>query len=197
MSVSRVQLETEKNRLEMLLNNNLLKKLEQLQQELQEMKGEDRKQKLDMLESELKSVGDRLSFIYSQFSGTLHTLLLLLWLLLLFPQPTKLGRLDIWRCLCMCELDYCKSNQQTSLKLFSTSFTITQCGNLGDFLGFLVQPAAETRQMTDGDEGMNPLHLGAVWQTSGSVWKSEFESPITFGWGWGQNFIKYTALQKY
>jgi len=76
--VSRVQLETEKNRLEMLLNNNLLKKLEQLQQELQEMKGEDRKQKLDMLESELKSVGDRLSFIYSQFSGTLHTLLLLL-----------------------------------------------------------------------------------------------------------------------
>lgn len=64
----RVKLETEKNRLEMLLNNNLLKKLEQLQQELQEMKGEDRKQKLDMLESELKSVGDRLSFIYSQFS---------------------------------------------------------------------------------------------------------------------------------
>jgi len=48
-------------------------------------------------------------------------------------------------------------------------------------LGFLVQSAAETRQMTDGDEGMNPLHLGAVWQTSGSVWKSEFESPITFG----------------
>ena len=68
------QLETEKNRLEMLLNNNLLKKLEQLQQELAEMKGEDRKQKLDMLESELKSVGDRLSFIYGQFSGNLHTL---------------------------------------------------------------------------------------------------------------------------
>jgi len=58
----------------MLLNNNLLKKLEQLQQELQEMKGEDRRQKLDMLESELKSVNDRLSFIYGQFSGTLNTL---------------------------------------------------------------------------------------------------------------------------
>jgi len=56
----------------MLLNNNLLKKLEQLQQEMTEMKGEDRKQKLDMLESEIKSVGDRLSFIYGQFSGTLH-----------------------------------------------------------------------------------------------------------------------------
>jgi len=37
------------------------------------MKGEDRKQKLDMLESELKSVGDRLSFIYGQFSGMLRT----------------------------------------------------------------------------------------------------------------------------
>lgn len=64
------QLETEKNRLEMLLNNNLLKKLEQLQQELQEMKGEDRRQKMDMLDAELKSVGERLSYIYSQFSGT-------------------------------------------------------------------------------------------------------------------------------
>jgi len=68
------QLETEKNRLEMLLNNNLLKKLEQLQQELTEMKGEDRKQKLDMLESELKSVGDRLNFMQRQFNGTQHTL---------------------------------------------------------------------------------------------------------------------------
>ena len=68
------QLETEKNRLEMLLNNNLLKKLEQLQQELQEMKGEDRKQKMEMLETELKSVGERLSYIYGQFSGTLHIL---------------------------------------------------------------------------------------------------------------------------
>lgn len=71
------QLETEKNRLEMLLNNNLLKKLEQLQQEMQEVKGEDRKQKLEMLESELKSVGDRLSFIYGQFSGNLLALPLL------------------------------------------------------------------------------------------------------------------------
>jgi len=57
----------------MLLNNNLLKKQEQLQQELTEMKGEDRKQKLDMLESELKSVGDRLSYVHRQFSGE-HTL---------------------------------------------------------------------------------------------------------------------------
>lgn len=72
-----LQLETEKNRLEMLLNNNLLKKLEQLQQEMQEVKGEDRKQKLEMLESELKSVGDRLSFIYGQFSGNLLALPLL------------------------------------------------------------------------------------------------------------------------
>ena len=61
----------------MLLNNNLLKKLEQLQQEMQEVKGEDRKQKLEMLESELKSVGDRLSFIYGQFSGNLLALPLL------------------------------------------------------------------------------------------------------------------------
>ena len=58
----------------MLLNNNLLKKLEQLQQELAEMKGEDRKQKLEMWESELKSVGDRLSFILGQFSGKMHML---------------------------------------------------------------------------------------------------------------------------
>jgi len=64
-----LQLETEKNRLEMLLNNNLNKKLEQLQQEMQEMKGEDRKQKMDMLDAELKSVGERLSYIYGQFSG--------------------------------------------------------------------------------------------------------------------------------
>ena len=65
------QLETEKNRLDMLLKNNLNKKLEQKQQELQEMKGEDRRQKLDILESELKSVGERLGFISAQFSGTL------------------------------------------------------------------------------------------------------------------------------
>ena len=72
------------------MNNNLLKKLEQLQQELQEMKGEDRKQKLDMLESELKSVGDRLSFIYGQFSGKaiFHHAALSLTLSLLTPNPS-------------------------------------------------------------------------------------------------------------
>lgn len=52
----------------MLLNNNLLKKLERMQQELQEMKGEDRKHKLEMQESELKSVSDRLASVGSQFS---------------------------------------------------------------------------------------------------------------------------------
>jgi len=35
------------------------------------MRSEDRREKLEMLESELKSVGDRLSFIYGQFSGEL------------------------------------------------------------------------------------------------------------------------------
>lgn len=62
------QLEMEKNRLEMLLNNNLLKKLERLQQDLMEMKAEDRKHKLENLELELKSVIDRLTSVNSQFS---------------------------------------------------------------------------------------------------------------------------------
>jgi len=53
----------------MLLNNNLLKKQEQLQAELQEMKGDDRREKMDMLDAELKSVNERLSYIYGQFSG--------------------------------------------------------------------------------------------------------------------------------
>jgi len=52
----------------MLLNNNLLKKLERLQQELQEMKGEDRHNRLEMLDSDLKSVTDRLNSIGLQFS---------------------------------------------------------------------------------------------------------------------------------
>jgi len=62
----RVKLEMEKNRLEMLLNNNLLKKIERLQQELHEMRSEDRKQKLEMSEAELKSVSDRLTDINRQ-----------------------------------------------------------------------------------------------------------------------------------
>ena len=59
----------EKNRLEMLLNNNLLKKIERLQQELHEMRSEDRKQKLEMSEAELKSVSDRLTDINRQAAG--------------------------------------------------------------------------------------------------------------------------------
>lgn len=64
-----LQLETEKNRLEMLLNNNLLKKLDRLQVDLQEMTGEDRKQKLEMLRLELESTNQRQAEVNKHFKG--------------------------------------------------------------------------------------------------------------------------------
>lgn len=64
-----LQLETEKNRLEMLLNNNLLKKLDRLQVDLQEMTGEDRKQKLEMLRLELESTNQRQGEVNKHFKG--------------------------------------------------------------------------------------------------------------------------------
>lgn len=63
----RIRLETEKNRMEMLLNNNLLKKLDRLQVDLQEMTGEDRKQKLEMLRLELESTNQRQAEVNKHF----------------------------------------------------------------------------------------------------------------------------------
>ena len=63
------QLETEKNKLENLLHNNLNRKLERLQAELSEGSGEDRKQKLDMYSAELESVNGRISENNGRFKG--------------------------------------------------------------------------------------------------------------------------------
>ncbi|ESO00959.1 hypothetical protein HELRODRAFT_157320 [Helobdella robusta] len=55
----RVKLETEKNRLELMLENNLLKKLERLQTDLQEMTNVDRKQKLELQKVDLDTINRR------------------------------------------------------------------------------------------------------------------------------------------
>ena len=64
-----LQHETDKNRLEMLLNNNLLKKLERAQGDLQEMTGEDRKQKLELQRAELESINHRQADVNKHFKG--------------------------------------------------------------------------------------------------------------------------------
>lgn len=56
----RVKLETDKNRLENLLHNNLYRKRERLQVDMQEMTSEDRKQRLEMNRTEIDSVSQRL-----------------------------------------------------------------------------------------------------------------------------------------
>jgi len=57
----RVRLETEKNKLENLLNNNLLKKKDRIQRDLEEWSSADRKQNLDMIQSELDSTSTRIT----------------------------------------------------------------------------------------------------------------------------------------
>lgn len=61
--------------MEMLLNNNLLKKLDRLQVDLQEMTGEDRKQKLEMLRLELESTNQRQAEVNKHFKGRVDTVL--------------------------------------------------------------------------------------------------------------------------
>jgi structural maintenance of chromosome 3 (chondroitin sulfate proteoglycan 6) len=63
----RIRLETEKNKLENLLSNNLLRKKERIAQDLQEWSSEDRNQRLDMLRAELESVNARISDNNSRF----------------------------------------------------------------------------------------------------------------------------------
>ena len=53
-------METEKNKLENLLSNNLLRKKERIAQDLQEWSSEDRNQRLEMLRAELESVNARI-----------------------------------------------------------------------------------------------------------------------------------------
>jgi predicted nuclease with TOPRIM domain len=62
-------LETEKNKLDNLLRNNLLRKLERLQAELNEGSGEDRKQKLEMEAAELESINSRIAENNARFAG--------------------------------------------------------------------------------------------------------------------------------
>lgn len=66
----RIKLETEKNRLELLLNSNLLKKLERLQSEIQEMTSVDRKQKLELQRADLEAINKR----HSDVAGSIREL---------------------------------------------------------------------------------------------------------------------------
>lgn len=63
------QLETDKNKLENLLKNNLLKKKERLTRDLEEWSSEDRKQKLEMNRSEMDTVNTRVNENNSRFKG--------------------------------------------------------------------------------------------------------------------------------
>lgn len=67
--VDSIQLETEKNRLELLLNSNLLKKLERLQSEIQEMTSVDRKQKLELQRADLEAINKRHSDVAGSIRG--------------------------------------------------------------------------------------------------------------------------------
>lgn len=57
----RIRLETEKNKLDNLLRNNLLRKQERLRQDLQEMTSEERNQKLEMYITDLESINSRVN----------------------------------------------------------------------------------------------------------------------------------------
>ena len=69
--ISLWQLETEKNRLETLLNNNLLRKRERLVTDVQEMTGEERKARHEMNRSELETINSRIKDNNSRFKGML------------------------------------------------------------------------------------------------------------------------------
>ena len=62
-------METEKNKLENLLNNNLMRKKDRIAIDLQEMSSEERKQRLDMVRSELESVNSRIAENNTRFKG--------------------------------------------------------------------------------------------------------------------------------
>jgi len=63
----RVKLETDKNRMETLLTNNLLRKRERLTVDLQEISGEERKAKLEMNRAELETINLRINENNSRF----------------------------------------------------------------------------------------------------------------------------------
>ena len=63
------QLESEKNKLENLLKNNLLKKLEQIQADVQEMTSEDIRQRLEVYGAEMESVTQRIAENNNTFKG--------------------------------------------------------------------------------------------------------------------------------
>ena len=64
-------MEGEKNKLENLLKNNLMKRKERILQELQEDSEEDRQNKLEMLKSEQESVTQRISTDNVRFKGNI------------------------------------------------------------------------------------------------------------------------------
>ena len=63
------QLEAEKNKLENMLNNNLMKKKNQLQGQLEEITVEDRRQKLTDNSSELTELDTRINENKARFKG--------------------------------------------------------------------------------------------------------------------------------
>ena len=88
-------METEKNKLDNLLRNNLLRKQERIRQEIQEMTGEDRNQKLEMNVADMEVVNERINENNVRFRGENHTCLL--WnslcfmfykILILFLEPS-------------------------------------------------------------------------------------------------------------
>jgi hypothetical protein len=70
------QLEMEKNKLDNLLNNNLLKKLDRMQADMQEMTSEERRRRLDLATAELESVNRRIDDNTATFKGNTSQLLL-------------------------------------------------------------------------------------------------------------------------
>jgi len=87
----------------MLLANNLLKKLERLQSEMQEVSSADRNQKLDMHRVELEAVNSRVTDGGTRFKGWLLItifiifLFLIVFIYLLFHFHNKnIGNLQKW-----------------------------------------------------------------------------------------------------
>ena len=65
------QLEGEKNKLENLLHNNLMKKRDRIANELQEVSAEDRRQKLDQYQTELESEDNKVTDMKKTLKGPL------------------------------------------------------------------------------------------------------------------------------
>lgn len=66
-----LQLEGEKNKLENLLHNNLMKKRDRILGDMQEVSAEDQNQKLDTFSSELQTVDQRIIELKSHSKGKL------------------------------------------------------------------------------------------------------------------------------